>query len=102
MPIHEVSEDRNTRIKQFYWMLWFGDNEVLPEIDVRATYSGPEVKIDAAAIRSFCGIVGNQGEVYKHVRVDEVQAPMDFAIVTGWQVSRAIDSTCDMILLCVL
>ena len=87
MPIHEISHDRNLRIKQFYWKLWFGDEEVLPEIDVRATYTGPEVTIDAAAIESFCGIVGNQGELYKKARVEEVRAPMDFAIVTGWQVS---------------
>lgn len=89
MPIHEISADRNLRIKQFYWKLWFGDEEVLPEIDVRATYTGPEVTIDAAAVESFCGIVGNQGETYKQARVDAVNAPMDFAIVTGWQV-RAV------------
>ena len=85
-PIHEVAEDRNTRIKQFYWKLWFGDEEALPEIDVHATYTGPEVTIDAAAIESFCAIVGNQSEKYKQARVEEVTAPMDFAIVTGWQV----------------
>jgi fatty acid synthase subunit alpha, fungi type len=30
MPIHEIAEGRNERIKQFYWKLWYGDNEVLP------------------------------------------------------------------------
>lgn len=85
-PIHEIAHDRNRRIKEFYWKLWFGDDEVLPEIDVRATYTGPEVTIDASAIESFCAVVGNQGGSFKSVRVDEVQAPMDFAIVTGWEV----------------
>lgn len=86
-PIHEVASDRNKRIKEFYWRLWFGDDEVLPEIDVRATYTGPEVTIDASHIETFCGVVGNQIEAFKSARSKEVQAPMDFAIVTGWQVS---------------
>ena len=85
-PIHEIANDRNKRIKEFYWKLWFGDGEVLPDIDVRATYSGPEVTIEASHIETFCGIVGNQSESFKTVRTKEVQAPMDFAIVTGWQV----------------
>ena len=87
-PIHEISSDRNKRIKEFYWKLWFGDDEVLPEIDVRATYSGPEVTIAASHIETFCGVVGNQIEAFKSVRSKEIQAPMDFAIVTGWQVSN--------------
>ncbi|KAJ3540249.1 hypothetical protein NM688_g6254 [Phlebia brevispora] len=85
MPIHEIAHDRNRRIKEFYWKLWFGDNEVLPEIDVRATYTSPEVTIDSSAIERFCSIIGNQGELFKTARVADVQAPMDFAIVTGWQ-----------------
>ena len=85
-PIHEVAADRNKRIKEFYWRLWFGDNEVLPEIDVRETFTGPEVTIEAKDIDSFCNVVGNQSESFKAARTAEVQAPMDFAIVTGWQV----------------
>lgn len=93
-PIHEVAADRNTRIKQFYWQLWFGDKEVLPEIDVRATYTGPEVTIDATAVESFCSVVGNQGESFHSMRTAEVQAPMDFAIVTGWEVCTFITNFC--------
>jgi fatty acid synthase subunit alpha len=26
---------RNHRIKQLYWKLWYGNNEVLREIDIR-------------------------------------------------------------------
>ncbi|KAG8770032.1 3-oxoacyl-[acyl-carrier-protein] synthase, partial [Ceratobasidium sp. 428] len=84
-PIHEVSEGRNWRIKEFYWKLWFGDNETLPEIDIRDTFAGPEVTITAEAVERFCAVVGNQGEQFKSVRNERVQAPMDFAIVTGWQ-----------------
>ena len=85
-PIHEVAEDRNKRIKEFYWKLWFGDDEVLPDIKVRDVYTGPEVTIDEDDIETFCAVVGNQGEAFKSVRNETPLAPMDFAIVTGWQV----------------
>ncbi|KZT01368.1 fatty acid synthase [Laetiporus sulphureus 93-53] len=84
-PIHEVAEDRNRRIKEFYWRLWFGDNEALPKIDVRETFIGPEITIDASAVERFCAVIGNDGEAFKVARTEQVQAPMDFAIVTGWQ-----------------
>ncbi|KAI0749711.1 fatty acid synthase [Daedaleopsis nitida] len=84
-PIHEVSEDRNTRIKQFYWKLWFGDNETLPEIGLRDSFTGPEVTIDEDDVETFCAVVGNQGEAFKSARNETPLAPMDFAIVTGWQ-----------------
>ncbi|CAE6493369.1 unnamed protein product, partial [Rhizoctonia solani] len=84
-PIHEVSEGRNWRIKEFYWKLWFGDNEALPEIDIRDTFVGPEVTITSEAVERFCTVVGNQAEQFKSARYERVQAPMDFAIVTGWQ-----------------
>ncbi|KAI9439787.1 fatty acid synthase [Lactarius indigo] len=84
-PIHEVAEGRNKRIKEFYWRLWFGDDEKLPELGVRDTFTGPEVTISASDVETFCAVVGNQQENFKTTRTDEVKAPMDFAIVTGWQ-----------------
>ncbi|KAI0787467.1 fatty acid synthase [Fomes fomentarius] len=84
-PIHEVATDRNKRIKEFYWKLWFGDNESLPEIGLRDTFTGPEVTIDEDDVETFCAVVGNQGEAFKSARNDTPLAPMDFAIVTGWQ-----------------
>jgi fatty acid synthase subunit alpha len=87
-PIHEIHENRNHRIKEFYWRLWFGDNEALPEIDVREVFTGPEVTIKAEDIETFCDVVGNQDEAFKTARSDRIQAPMDFAIVTGWQVTQ--------------
>ena len=86
-PIHEIAEGRNERIKQFYWKLWYGDNEVLPKIDIREKFTGPEVTIEADAVETFCAVVGNQGECFKTARSSDVKAPMDFAIVAGWQVN---------------
>ncbi|KAH8117927.1 fatty acid synthase [Phellopilus nigrolimitatus] len=84
-PIHEVAEGRNKRIKEFYWKLWFGDDSSLPEINVRETFKGPQVSIASKDVEQFCSVVGNDGEAFKAVRSEDVQAPMDFAIVTGWQ-----------------
>lgn len=84
-PIHEVAEGRNTRIKEFYWKLWYGDNETLPKIDINETFVGPEVTIEEEDVEQFCAVVGNQGEAYTSARTKTIQAPMDFAIVTGWQ-----------------
>ncbi|KAJ7762020.1 fatty acid synthase [Mycena maculata] len=84
-PIHEISTGRNTRIKEFYWKLWYGDDAVLPEIDIRETFHGPEVTIEASAVEQFCAVVGNQAESFQTVRNEQIGAPMDFAIVTGWQ-----------------
>ncbi|PFH52946.1 hypothetical protein AMATHDRAFT_138867 [Amanita thiersii Skay4041] len=84
-PIHEISIDRNKRIKNFYWKLWYGDDSTLPTLNVRDLFVGPEVRITVADIEQFCNVVGNQGESFKSARTDIVQAPMDFAIVTGWQ-----------------
>uniref|UniRef100_A0A0W0EUQ4 Putative fatty acid synthase n=1 Tax=Moniliophthora roreri TaxID=221103 RepID=A0A0W0EUQ4_MONRR len=84
-PIHEVVDGRNTRIKQFYWKLWYGDDESLPNLDIHEAFKGPEVTLDAKAIEEFCTVVGNHGESFKTVRNPTVNAPMDFAIVAGWQ-----------------
>lgn len=92
-PIHEIASGRNTRIKQFYWRLWYGDDASLPEIDVHETFVGPEVTIEASAVEQFCAVVGNQGESFKQIRTDTVSAPMDFAIVTGWHVQLILITT---------
>ena len=95
-PIHEIVEGRNKQIKEFYWKLWFGDHQVLPSIDIRDTFVGPEVTIDASTIERFCSVVGNQGESFKKARNAEVEAPMDFAIVTGWQVCLSSGALCSV------
>ena len=86
-PIHEIVDGRNKRINAFYWKLWFGDDTESPDIDLRDSYIGPEVTVDASTVERFCSVVGNQSESFASVRNTEVKAPMDFVIVTGWQVS---------------
>jgi hypothetical protein len=64
-PIHEIVEGRNERIKEFYWRLWFGDDEEPQDLDVRDKFTGPEVIISANDVEAFCAVVGNQQEKFK-------------------------------------
>jgi fatty acid synthase subunit alpha, fungi type len=81
-PIHEIATGRNERIKQFYWKLWYGDDEVLPNIDIHENFVGPDATINLSDVERFCAVV----ESFKVARNDNVQVPMDFAIVTCWKV----------------
>ncbi|THV02954.1 hypothetical protein K435DRAFT_852388 [Dendrothele bispora CBS 962.96] len=51
----------------------------------RTSNGSCEVTLEAAAIEQFCAVVGNRGESSKTVRQSKINAPMDFAIVAGWQ-----------------
>ncbi|KZT29627.1 fatty acid synthase [Neolentinus lepideus HHB14362 ss-1] len=84
-PIHEVMGDRNQRIKSFYWKLWFSPDATMPALDIRQTFTSPEVTITGSAIERFCAVIGNQTENFKPARTEKVMAPMDFAMVTGWK-----------------
>ncbi|KAI5885432.1 uncharacterized protein SCHCODRAFT_01176814 [Schizophyllum commune H4-8] len=95
-PIHEFAEGRNDRIKAFYWKLWYGDSEALPNINVRDVVKGAEVTSKAEDVEQFCqfcAVVGNQqpGRGLQE-REETPMAPMDFAFVMGWQ---AFPSTVD-------
>jgi fatty acid synthase subunit alpha, fungi type len=68
VPIHEVLEDRNKRIKEFYWKLWYGDDSTMPDLGIHDTFTGPEVTIQAADVDLFCSVVGNAGESFKTAR----------------------------------
>nr|ODN98836.1 hypothetical protein L204_02800 [Cryptococcus depauperatus CBS 7855] len=84
-PIHEVLQGRNKSIKEFYWRLWFGDNEKLPSLKLDTLFNGDDIVVDEKAIARFCDVVGNQGEAFKTTRNSSIMAPMDFAIILGWQ-----------------
>jgi fatty acid synthase subunit beta len=95
--IHEVMEGRNDRIKAFYWQLWF--HEEIPtvrELSSRKEHTSPMATLDSNAIIRFCQIVENRSEAF-HLRG---MAPMDFAIVAGWQgIMQALIASTDADLL---
>ncbi|SEI30838.1 YALIA101S01e08768g1_1 [Yarrowia lipolytica] len=100
-PIVEVMTDRNTRIKEFYWKLWFGqDSKFEIDTDITEEIIGDDVTISGKAIADFVHAVGNKGEAFvgRSTSAGTVFAPMDFAIVLGWKAiikaifPRAIDA----------
>jgi fatty acid synthase subunit beta, fungi type len=96
-PIKEVMEDRNDRIKEFYYKLWFGDEPVPFDSPVTSTFEGGRTTVTSQAIADFVHAVGNTGEAFVERAGTEMFAPMDFAIVVGWKAitkpifPRAID-----------
>ena len=96
-PIREVMEGRNDRIKEFYYRIWFGDEEVPFDIPATSTFDGGRATVTSRAIADFVHAVGNTGEAFVERPGKEVFAPMDFAIVVGWKAitkpifPRAID-----------
>jgi fatty acid synthase subunit beta len=61
-PIHEIMEGHNKRIKEFYWRLWFSDDEKRQDLDVHDIFTGTEVTISANEVEGFCAVVGSQQE----------------------------------------
>ena len=84
-PIREVMEDRNDRIKEFYWRAWFGNETLDLDALVTGTFNGGKATITAEAINDFVHAVGNTGEAFVDRPGKEMFAPMDFAIVVGWK-----------------
>lgn len=96
-PIREVMEGRNDRVKEFYYRIWFGDEEVPFDTPPTSTFDGGRATVTSRAIADFVHAVGNTGEAFVERPGKEVFAPMDFAIVVGWKAitkpifPRAID-----------
>ena len=84
-PIREVMEGRNDRIKEFYYRIWFGGEEVPFDAPATSTFEGGEATVSSQAIADFVHAVGNTGEAFVERPGKEVLAPMDFAIVVGWK-----------------
>ncbi|KAL8691150.1 MAG: hypothetical protein Q9218_003562 [Villophora microphyllina] len=84
-PIREVMGDRNDRIKEFYYRIWFGDEPVPFDTPTTSTFDGGRATVTSKAIADFVHAVGNTGEAFVERPGKEVFAPMDFAIVVGWK-----------------
>ena len=60
-PIHEIASGRNTRTKQLYLKLWFGDSEALPNVDTHENSVGPGAAINSSDVEQLCAVAGNLG-----------------------------------------
>ncbi|KAE8210675.1 hypothetical protein CF326_g10011, partial [Tilletia indica] len=89
-------EDRNNRVRAFYSQLWFDSAEAWKTPADAGVYKGPVKTLDASAIKRFCQIVENRNVGY-HLHG---QAPIDFAIVAGWEaIMQALMASADADLL---
>lgn len=84
-PIREVMEGRNERIKEFYYRIWFGNEEVPFDAPATGTFDGGSTTVTSQAIADFIHVVGNTGEAFVERPGKAPLAPMDFAIVVGWK-----------------
>ncbi|CAK9441726.1 uncharacterized protein LODBEIA_P55940 [Lodderomyces beijingensis] len=86
-PIVEIMDDRNDRIKEFYWYLWFGSKNVPYNLDINVEDQilGDEVSITGKDIAEFTHAIGNKCEAFVNRPGKITLAPMDFAIVIGWK-----------------
>ena len=84
-PIREVMEGRNGRIKEFYYRIWFGNEQVPFDAPATSNFEGGQATVTSQAIADFVHAVGNTSEAYVERPGKEVLAPMDFAIVVGWK-----------------
>ncbi|KAI9223673.1 hypothetical protein BC828DRAFT_410490 [Blastocladiella britannica] len=82
-PFALIREDltgRNDRVKAFYASLW--DVKVL-QGEIRSFKS--KHTVDRASIARFCKVVGNDAEPFVEKGQERLAAPLDYAIVAGWQ-----------------
>ncbi|KAJ2598230.1 fatty acid synthase alpha subunit Lsd1 [Coemansia sp. RSA 1721] len=88
VPIHEVMEGRNERIKRFYAQVWFENSkegeDVIGVNDPEFEFTHQNELIRKEDIRQFCLVVGNQSERYVEHKSGVVYAPMDFAGRACW------------------
>ncbi|KAI5956395.1 FAS1 [Candida jiufengensis] len=85
-PIVEDMITRNHRIKEFYWKLWFGSRIPFDlDINVEEHILGGAIKVTGKDIAEFTHAIGNKCEAFVNRPGKVTLAPMDFAIVIGWQ-----------------
>ncbi|KAJ2001606.1 fatty acid synthase alpha subunit Lsd1, partial [Coemansia thaxteri] len=88
VPIHEIMEGRNERIKRFYAQVWFENSKdgeaVIGVTDPEFEFTHRDELIRKEDIRQFCLVVGNQSDRYVEHNDGVVFAPMDFAGRACW------------------
>ncbi|KAI9173008.1 fatty acid synthase alpha subunit Lsd1 [Blastocladiella emersonii ATCC 22665] len=78
--IHKKLDGRNARVKAFYVALWA--TEVVAGEARKCTSSHV---VNCNSIARFCKVVQNDAEQFVDCGWDQLTAPLDYAIVAGWQ-----------------
>ena len=86
-PIREVMDQRNDRINEFYWKLWFGSIErISSDASLTGTFHGGTFVVKKQEVTQFVNAVQNPNEAYIEKPGKHAYAPMDFAIRAAWKV----------------
>ena len=88
-PSREVMEDRNERIRAFYYELQFGSQGDKTALDgaLTDTFEGDTFTVDRQAVADFVNAIGNNSEAYvvRNGNADKTYAPMDYAFKVAWK-----------------
>ena len=88
-PIREVMEERNERIRAFYYELQFGSRGEKAALDgvLTDTFGGETFVVDRQAVADFVNAIGNYGEAYvvRSGNAGKTYAPMDYAFKVAWK-----------------
>ncbi|KAB2841693.1 acyltransferase domain-containing protein, partial [bacterium] len=82
-PIHEVTDGKNERIKDFYAQLWFGEAKV-DDLRVNQQFTST-YQVTREDARAFTRAIGNRQEAFTDRGQEKLQAPLDLAIVAAWE-----------------
>jgi len=83
--IGQVMEGRNDTITEFYFHLWFCDENAPLDVAVTDASDGGPTQVTVNAIADSVRAVGNNREAYVELPRKTVYTPMDFVIVVWWK-----------------
>ena len=88
-PIREVMEERNERIRAFYYDLQFGSSGDKAALNgaLTDTFEGESFVVDRQTVADFVNAIGNYGEAYvvRNGNAGNTYAPMDYAFKVAWK-----------------
>ncbi|PGH20055.1 hypothetical protein AJ80_03705 [Polytolypa hystricis UAMH7299] len=84
-PIHELVEERNSRVKDFYYRVWFTDKKPPNTTSVHDAFVEGHLEVTPDSIAEFAHCVGNASDASSKRRGKTLYAPLDFGVVVGWE-----------------
>ncbi|PVU85583.1 hypothetical protein BB559_006933 [Furculomyces boomerangus] len=94
--IHELTEGRNDRIKQFYSKIWVSNNSVinLEPAKYGCIATQKNIKVSKEDILRFSQIIGNNSSHYiGKPKAKSVVIPMDFVFVIAWEALCSVSTS---------
>ncbi|EUC26809.1 hypothetical protein COCCADRAFT_113337, partial [Bipolaris zeicola 26-R-13] len=84
-PIREIMEDRNERIRRFYWSIWFGKSHPILEGSLSDSFECGKEKITRQHVESFIQAINNSTRTHKNFLEPATNVSISFAIPVAWK-----------------